>query len=445
MATVSDAPAKKPVFNLSAAIASVGVVVEFYDFVLFGYLTAVWAVEFFPSDNDTLALIFVWSTFAIGMAVRPLGGLLFGFLGTKYGRRFALRISIVMMSVPMLVTALIPGFATIGIIAPLLFILMRVVQGLSIGGEYSGSIVYLVEDAPANRRGFVSNVSGGASGIGAALAGTVVLVLSLTLTDDQLNAWGWRVAYLFGAAMVMVAILMRSRMKESEYFEKAKAAGEIPRTPVRDAFRSEWRRILIGIVISGYAVAAFYFSLTYLPSFLEKLPDSNETNVLLFGIISSLILGVTSQWFGGLSDIYGRRPVMIVSALALAAMGYPVFVILGEPQMWNIWVGGLALLIPVMAFWGGFSPAIAELFSSEHRFAAVGITYNLGAATLGGTVGVIVTALTAKFGTVWGPVIYLVPFSVIAAFLCWKLRETAFTPLGSNDKSAEPELESSAA
>lgn len=423
-----DTP-KTKVLTKASALATAGVVVEFYDFILFAYLAKVWEAEFFPAGNQVLSLIFIWSTFAVGMAMRPIGGVYFGWFGTKFGRRAALRLSIVLMSVPMVITALTPSYETIGLVAPLIFIAMRMVQGFSVGGEYSGSVVYLVEGAPENRRGMVSNSANGASGLGALIAAVVVLVMTQLLTTEQLQSWGWRLAYLVGGVMVVIAILMRRGLTESDYYEEAQAQDALPKQPLRDAVKHEWRRMLVAILITGYAVMSFFFSLSYLPSFLETLGARDSESALIIAIILSALFGFTAPWWGWLSDKYGRKKIMIAGAAGLMVLAYPVFSLLDQPSIVGVYLGSMVLLIPVMAYWGGFSPAVVEIFSAEHRFSAMGISYNLGAGIFGGTAGVLVTAFSGWTNNVIGPVIYLVPFSFVVLILCIRMKETAFEPL----------------
>ncbi len=430
---------KKPIIDKSSLLASVGVVVEFYDFMLFGYLATVWTKEFFPSDNEVLAQVLVWSTFAVGMLMRPIGGIFFGAFGTRFGRKAALRLSVVLMCVPMLVTAVIPEYRSVGLIAPILLVAMRMIQGFSVGGEYSGSVVYLCEHSPPRNRATVAAVAAGASGVGAMLAALVVLLLQSVMAEDQFISWGWRLSYVFGGLLVVIAIFMRSHMQESAYFAEAEAAGVIPKAPLRTAFREEWRTMLVAVLISGYAVASFFFILNYLPSFLETLGGHGPVEVLILATVLSAVYGVAQPFFGIIADRTGRKPSMIIGALVTAVMAFPVFILVGNPQVWELYLGSFMLLIPTLFYWAGFSPAVVEIFSAHNRFSAVGISYNIGAGVFGGTVGVIVTLLSNWTNPVIGPALYLIPFSLIVLIVCMRLPETGFTALPDDVRSPDPQ------
>ncbi len=418
-------PPQNRAWNKSSLIATAGVVVEFYDFMLFGYLTMVWTAVFFPSDDQILSFIFVWSTFAVGMAMRPLGGIFFGYFGTRFGRKRSLQVSVVLMSVPMLITACLPSFQSIGIIAPIIVVLMRMVQGFSVGGEYSGSVVYLVERAPSDKRGMLANSANGASGFGALLASIVVGILVGTLSTEAINSWGWRIAYLLGGLLVILAILMRRHMEESEAYLDTKEKNELPATPLRSAVKAEWRKMLVAMVITGYAVSSFFFTLNYLPAFLQTIDDRPEAETLVLAAVLSAIFAFTAPFWGSVGDRFGRKAPMIVAAGSLLILAWPVFKLISHPSILLMYIAAIILLIPTMMYWGGFSPAVVEMFDKKHRFAAVGISYNMGAAIFGGTSGVIVTALADWIDPVLGPALFLAPFSAVTLILCLKLKETA--------------------
>lgn len=432
----SDAPTHP--LSRSALIATGGLLGEFYDWLVFGFLAATFATVFFTTGSTFVSLVAFWSTFAVSMLMRPFGGAFFGWLGTRRGRRVALVTSVGLMVIPMFGTAALPSFAAIGLAAPLLLVAFRLIQGFSVGGEFSGSSVYLVERARSDRRGTVASASSFAAGLGSVLGSAVLTVLALVLTDQQMTDWGWRIAYVIGGVIVVAVVIARRRLPETQTFEEARSQSAIPRAPLRGAAREEWRTMVLVGVLAGYAAVAFYFAVVFLPSYLHQVNAgfSHET-VLVLLIALSATFGLLAPPFARLADRYGRRPVMAAAAVALGALTYPGLELLGTGEKWGLWLGAFMMIIPTTAFWGGYSAAGVELFSARNRQAAFSITYNVGVAVLGGTVGLIATALVAGIGVTLGPTVYVAALSVLTLAVLAVIPETAHIPL----RTAAPQRE----
>ena len=426
-------PTDAPTHPLSrtALLATGGLLGEFYDWLVFGFLAATFATVFFSTGSTLLSLLAFWSTFAVSMLVRPLGGAFFGWLGTRHGRRIALLASVGLMSIPMFATAALPSYAAIGLAAPLLLVALRLIQGFSAGGEFSGSSVYLVEQARSDRRGTVASAGSLAAGAGSVLASGVLTLLALALSEQQMTDWGWRIAYLIGGVVVLAVLLARRRLPETRAFEAARDRGALPREPLRAAIREEWRTMLLVGILTGYGAVAFYFAIVFLPSYLHQVDAGfSRATVLVLLVALSATFAVLAPLFAALADRFGRRPVMAVAVVALGALVYPGLQLLGDGDVLGLWVGAFALVLPTTLFFGGYSAVGVELFSARNRQAAFSITYNVGMAALGGTVGLIATALVAGIGASLGPTVYVAALSILTLAVLAMIPETARTPLG---------------
>lgn len=412
-----------------SVFASAGVVVETYDWLLFGLLTPIYKEVFFPASDQVVGFISVWAIFAVGMFMRPVGAIFYGWYGTRHGRQKMLVMTTMLMTIPMLVTAFIPPYAMWGMWSALIVLLMRMMQGFCVGGEYSGTVVYLCETAPRNLRGMVANTANGASALGGVGANAILLILTATLSQAQLESWGWRISYLVGALVALVAQLMRRQLPETRAYERQAERGEIPKRPLRSAVRTEWRAIIISMLLVGYAQITFYFIMTYLPTLFKAVGNQSQAMANLLTLVLSLILAVSSPFVGLLADRIGRRWTMAGSAIVIGVFAYPCFILLESTNVAFVFIGAIVLMAGTTTYWGGFSPAVVEVFSPRHRVAATQIGYNVGTAIFGGTMGVIVTALVSDTGNAVGPAIYMTAASVVAVIVALSIREQARVPI----------------
>ncbi|MCZ6469691.1 MAG: MFS transporter, partial [Candidatus Dadabacteria bacterium] len=294
----SEATSDHRVKNVVAGC--VGNVLEWYDFALYGFFAPVIAKLFFPSDNQITGLLATFGIFAVGFLMRPVGAVIFGILGDKLGRKKALEISVIMMAVPTTLIGVLPTYETAGILAPILLTIIRLIQGVSVGGEFTGSISYVVENAPhpPGRRGFYSSwtvfsLLGGIL-LGSAIASLVTSVFS----DAQLHSFGWRLPFLLGLLIGLIGLYLRTGLDESPAFKKMKEAGELSKRPITDAFKYHWKEILIVIGATCVGSVNFYMIFVYMTTYL-----STETHLLLstaldINIISMIVLMVLTPFMG---------------------------------------------------------------------------------------------------------------------------------------------------
>ncbi|MDW6057307.1 MFS transporter [Streptomyces sp. FXJ1.4098] len=334
--------------------------------------------------------------FAVGFLMRPLGGWLLGAYADRYGRRRALTLSVTLMSAGSLTIALAPGHAVIGLWAPVLLVLARLLQGLSVGGEFGSSASYLAEVAPAGRRGFYSSFQYVSIVLGQLAALLVAIVLQNTLTEGQLESWGWRIPFVIGALAGLVVMYLRRSMEESEHFrqEKAKVAAPHERKGLHSLFTEYPRQLLavFGLAIGG--TVAFYTYTTYLQKYLVNTAGIPKSTVSLIGFAALFVYMLLQPVAGALSDRVGRRPVMFVFSVGGMLLTVPVMTALGHIR--NPWLAFLLMTL-ALAFVSGYSALAAiikaEMFPTKVRALGVGLPHALVTATFGGLTEPIALAL----------------------------------------------------
>ncbi|WP_080055667.1 MFS transporter [Spirosoma aerolatum] len=326
------ASAKKAVDNRTLfsviSASSVGTLIEWYDFYIFGSLAAILSTQFFPTDNPTAALLSTLATFAAGFVVRPFGALVFGRLGDLVGRKYTFLVTLVLMGGSTFAIGLIPGYATIGFWAPLLVLLLRLVQGLALGGEYGGAATYVAEYAPEGRRGYYTSFIQTTATLGLFVSLGVILLTRESLGVDTFSDWGWRVPFLLSIVLVGISILIRMRMAESPLFAKLKTEGKISKNPLAESFGKKQNLKMVLLALFGATAGQgviWYTGQFYALSFLQKACNVEfvQSNV----IVAIALLGATPFFviFGRLSDRIGRKAIMLVG-MALGVLTYrPIY------------------------------------------------------------------------------------------------------------------------
>jgi MFS transporter, MHS family, proline/betaine transporter len=426
-------PAERRRARNSVIYGSAGTVVEWFDYGLYLYLVPVMAPLIFPTGDQLTAIIASLGVFAAGSFLRVFGGAFFGSLGDRLGRKKALVLSILMMTAPMALTAFLPTYAAIGILAPVLFTIMRMLQGFSAGGEYSGTVVQLVEQAPASRRGFLASSAVLTSGVGILLASGLVALLTTVLTTEAMADWGWRACYLVGGALGLFALVMRRRMDETVAFEREEAAGDVPRQPLRYALRHLPGPVLLAAFLAGYGGILYYVVLGFGPTILDTYSDLQSDTALWVTTGMTIAYAFVTPAFGALSDRLGRRPVMIGAAVGFLVLSGPLLWWMTHEPVGVVVIAGGVLLVLLMAYGGPVVAAIGEQFPSRARYSALATGYNLGNAVLGGLAPLTAAWLISVFDSPVAPALLLVVASLVALPLLWRLRETRGITLAQMD------------
>lgn len=390
----------------------IGNVMEWYDFALFGYF-APFISDLFFQGGGLSALLATWGIFAGGFLMRPLGAVVFGMIGDRISRRRVLVISVVLMGIPTFTLGLIPTYGAIGVAAPILLILIRLVQGLSVGGEFSGSVTYMVESAPARRRGWAgswANVgSMGGMLLGSALAATVTTLLP----SSAAKVWGWRVPFLLGAALGLYAFTQVRRLHETHVAHRE--VKHRARSPLREALtRDRWKTFQALLFASGYGVI-FYIPIVYLPDYVHRFTDMALSTAMQLNAGGTLLIMFLVPLMALISDRWIRRSFLIAGAFAgLATLTYLLFGLLQTGALWAAALAQLAFAGLVAVPLGAAPALMVELFHEEDRLTGYSIAYNIGLGVIGGTTPMVVTALIGTLRTPYAPAFYLMAWALIA-------------------------------
>jgi len=393
--------------------SSVGTVIEFYDFFIFASLAATIATHFFPSDRPQFGFLSTLATYGIGLAVRPFGSLAFGRLGDTVGRKTTFLITLLIMGTATAAIGVLPGYATLGAAAPLLLILLRVVQGLALGGEYAGAATYVGEHAPAGRRGFYTSFIQLTPTIGLFTSSMVVLATRAALGEPAFTAWGWRVPFLISLVFVVISYYIRVRLEESPVFLALKEQGMLSRAPIRESYATRERWRLFAIILFGVTAGQAVLATTtqvYVLFFLQRVlhvPASDS-----FRVIGSALLMVMPLFplFGALSDRIGRKSMMVAGNLIAAVVLSPIYHAMAanadpvRPVALTLLV--FAQMVPFVVLYAPLAAYLVEAFPANVRYTSISLPYNLGNGWFGGFLPLIATALVARTGSHFAWLVY---------------------------------------
>jgi MHS family proline/betaine transporter-like MFS transporter len=409
----------------------IGNVLEWYDFALFGFLAPILSPLFFPTEDRLASLLATYGIFALGFLMRPVGGVLFGHIGDRLGRKKALEWSVLLMALPTTVLGLLPTYAQVGLFAPLLLTLLRMVQGLSVGGEFIGSISFLGEHAPARRRGFLGSWSTTSACLGNLLGSGTAAFVGIVLSPEDLATWGWRVPFLCGILVGAVGVWLRRGVAESPQFRQAAAEGEVARLPLLVALRRDRRAILTTAGLTLMLSVGYYLPWVWLPTWMSRLlphplPVAEALTVNTLAMAVLLALGPV---FGALSDRLGRRPVIIVGCVALTLLAYPLFLVLSRGTESADLHGVLVIALFAAMVSGAAPAAYVELFPTETRYSGIALGYNGTQAVLGGTTPFVATWLIDVTGHLRAPAFYFLAAAALCGVAAFGMAERSGQPL----------------
>lgn len=428
----------------ATAAATIGNITEWYDFGIYAYLAGTIGQVFFPASSDTVQLLATFGTFAAAFLARPLGGLVFGALGDRIGRTKVLATTMLMMAAGTCGIGLIPGHDAIGIAAPVLLLLARLVQGFSTGGEYGGAMTFVAEYTPDSRRGFFSSWLEFGTLTGFITGAGVVSLLTAVLSEQQMLAWGWRVPFLIALPLGVVGLYLRWRLGETPAFAQAtERAGRRNRTStqLRAMFVENRRPMLLSVALVLTYNIAYYMFFSYMPTYvsteLSGRIGATEANLLQVGVIAVLLLMIT--FVGRLSDRVGRRPIIRTGSLLMVVLAVPAVALIRVDTAASVFAGLLLMGIMVVCFAATITSALPALFPTEVRQGALSVSFNVSVSLFGGTVASIMTALIAATGDLMWPAYYLVAAGVIGLVAVRFTAETANAPLKDSPPAIEAE------
>ena len=406
--------------------ASIGSALEWYDFFLYGTAAAlVFGELFFPKSDPMVGTLLAFLTFGVGFVVRPIGGILFGILGDRLGRKPVLVATLLMIGVGTTLIGLLPTYAQIGYWAPALLVAMRVVQGLGAGAEYGGAVIFLVENAPPKHRGFWGSFAPLGVSVGNLLAAGAFALVTL-LPREDLMSWGWRLPFLASFLLIMVGIYVRLKVTETPVFTEAVVArGKIERNPAMEALKRHPRNffVVLGarLAENGLGYLFLVFGLSYVVTTLG-VPRGDALSALMLAFVVELF---TIVGFAALSDRVGRRPVYMFGALAGIAWAFPFFWLVGTKE-W-IWIAVAfigARAVVTAAMFGPQAAYFAELFPPQRRFAGFAFARELGSLLAGGPAPFVAAALVAAFGSWWPVACYAALLAAATVIAVWCGPET---------------------
>lgn len=403
--------------------ALIGNVFEFYDFMVYAFLAATLARKFFYG-SEMAALLSSFAAFGVGFLARPLGGALIGRFADTHGRRSAMLLTVVGMAIGTVGIGLLPTYASIGLAAPILLVVLRLIQGLAAGGEWGTSAAFIVESAPPDRRGFFGSFGQSSVALAILVSNLIVLAVNSSFTAAQMDAWAWRVPFLLGALLVPVGFYMRRNMEETPAYERTHAA---PETDAALA-TNEGPILMMGRAF-GFTIlwtVAFYVILAYMPTFLAKYAGLSGSGALLSNSVALLVIVIAVPCFGRLSDRIGRKPLLLASCLGFVVLGYPLFHILLNHGTWvTILAAQIVMNLLISMFSGAGPAAICEMFPTRSRTALMSFSYSLSTALFGGFAPFVATWLIAKTGSPIAPTLYLIGSAIVTALVVFRMKETA--------------------
>ena len=421
---VPGAQADAVTMRRAIAASAMGNATEWFDYGIYAYGVTYISAALFPGDMDE-AVLFALATFAISFLVRPLGGLFWGPLGDRLGRKSVLALTILMMAGATLCVGLIPSHASIGMWAPALLIVLRMVQGFSTGGEYGGAATFMAEYAPDDRRGFFGSFLEFGTLAGFSLGASLMLGFSLTLGEDAMHQWGWRIPFLIAGPMGLVGMYLRSKMEDTPIFREHASREEAAPTPGLRLLLRRYRRAML--VVGGLVVAlnvVNYTLLSYMPTYLQRRIGLSPDEALIVPIIGMLFMMAFLPFAGKLSDRVGRRPMWRVSLIGLLIGAVPLYLLMGTGLMGAI--VGFALLgllyVPQLATISATFPA---LFPTQVRFAGFAIAYNVSTSIFGGTAPAVNSGLITLTGNELMPAFTMMLACIVGLFALRFMPETA--------------------
>lgn len=409
----------------------IGNVVEWYDFALYGYLAGIIAPLFFPAEDSAAGLIATYGVFAAGFVMRPLGAALFGWFGDRFGRARTMQISVSLMALPTLLLGLLPTYSQIGIFAPVLLVLVRLLQGLSVGGEFSSSATYLVETAPVDKRGLtgswanIGSMTGSLLGVGCAALATNLM------GPETISTWGWRLPFLGGALLGITAILMRRNLHRSERFEQHHEQRE-DTSPLLEAFTTNRRETFLALIFAAAYGTCFYLAFVYLPEWLSRQKLMDRGTALAINTLMTLLVIPLMPLLAVVGDRWIPRKTFIAIALfALAMIAWPLYeaMLMTGGSLISV-ISCHALIFTLLAVPLGSGPAFfVELFPERDRLSGYSVSFNIGLGVFGGLTPMIATALIRETGDALSPTYYMMAAALLAVLALWRSPDRSRSPL----------------
>ncbi|MCA0199860.1 MAG: MFS transporter [Proteobacteria bacterium] len=411
-------------FKRVLSSAAIGQFVEWYDFVIYAYSAATIAKLFFPAGDPAIAILATFAIYSVGFLARPVGGYIFGTLGDKIGRRRVLSLVILLMGSATVGIGLLPTYAQIGILAPILLIVCRLLQGLSAAGETVSSNSFVAEHAPPRHRGRFVSFTFSFSTAAPVAAAIVVLAFSNGMPAEDYQSWGWRIPFILGGPLALIGLYIRRIVDESPAFEQVVATAGISTSPLREAATLQTAAMVRAFALAAFSSLGFYSLSGYFVTYLVETGLDRQDALLSNGL--AMFIAFVSFWGGGeLSDRYGRKPVVLSTIVLSLILTIPAFMLASSASFGMALLGQTLLGMNYGFFWGAFGIAVVEMFPARTRVTGATMSFNIGYTLFGGTAPFIGTWLLLKTADNLSPAYYIVAVSALALFAAVTMRETA--------------------
>ncbi|XSG83027.1 MAG: MFS transporter [Methyloligella sp. ZOD6] len=429
--TGAGAPQKAADKQLSFAALGAGAggnLLEWYDFGIYGLLAPVLATAFFPAEDRIASLISAYGLFAVGFAMRPVGGLVLGHLGDRLGRRFVLIFSVVLMGLATTAIALLPGYETIGVAAPILLLLLRLVQGFSVGGEFTGSVSYLVETAPQHRRGFAGSFANFGSTLGMLLAAGVSALTVTLASEEQLTSWAWRIPFLLGGAIALGGYFLRRHMREDGHRPPQPSLDD-PLPLIQAITKAPGAMVAAIVFTSGYGIVN-YLTMVFFPVYASEFGGIWEATALQFNTLAQAAALLVVPLAGLATDhLIRRRSLLIAVFLAEAIAAIACFSLAATGGVWGFAAAQIVFGIMLALVMGTAPAMLVELFPGAYRMSGYSVSFNIGIGIAGGTAPMVATGLVGATADLLAPAWFLMFGAVLAAAGAYAMQDRSREPL----------------
>lgn len=410
----NDAPQYSKMQKKVLFAGSIGQFIDFYDFTLYGLTAVILAQHFFPTTSTFAGLLATFATYGLAFVARPLGGLYFGSLGDRIGRRKVLFITLLTIGFATTIMGLLPTYESIGIFAPLLLVILRLIQGFCTGGESVGAASFVFEHAPINRRGFFINMTLAATATPVVFASLLILGLSLVIPEDAYQNWGWRIPFILSLPLSFFGLWIRTQTEESQAFVDAAEEQEEDFSPIKAALQEDGKRMIQVFFVIGLTALCFYSLVGYFPSFMQTEGGLSRDTSLLITAFTLTIYAALLPITGLLSDLFGRKPLLIVGSLVIAVLSIPSFLLVTSGSVKLAILGQIIYIFGLVIYGGGCYTFFVEIFTTKTRFTSAAISYNASYALLGGSAPFISVALVGFSGLDYAPGIYTTIAAIIS-------------------------------
>jgi MFS transporter, MHS family, proline/betaine transporter len=422
---MNSAPTRKVI-----VAGMIGNVLEWYDFATYAYFASAIGRQFFPHQDPVAQLLSAFGVFALGYLMRPVGGALVGHIGDRFGRRGALTFSVTAMAIPTFLIGVLPGYSMLGLLAPAALILLRMVQGLSVGGEYTSSMVFLVEHAPEGRRGLMGALAACGAGVGTLLGSAIGAGFAAGMSEAALEAWGWRIPFLMGLLIGIAGYFLRRHQLETMPVERSK------RVPIVETLHDHWRTVLGFAGLSVFNAVSFYAGFVYLVSWLQTADGIPPSHALEINTLSMTIMLAVVLAGGALSDRFGRKPLLLIPVILGFVAALPLFWLMNHPSVLLAQLGQFGLVL-IVGLYGGAQPAVlVEAAPPQVRCTAVALGYNICFGVIGGSTPLAAAWLVERTGDEIAPAFLMMAAAAVAFFTILRFRETYRAPFAGGTSSA---------